>query len=115
MKLLSFEQDQGLKTILQLSMIVWLIEILLIFLTWSFLPPQVPLFYSRAWGAEQLGTPFSLFLLPGLGLMVFLVNLLLFSFTPQEEKLIRQILISILLVFNFLSLITLIQIIRLAI
>jgi len=86
----------------------------LIIIVWSFLPPQIPLFYSRPWGEEQLVHPANLFLLPGLGVLVFFANLIILSFVPKEENLINQILVGFVLVFNFLSLITLIQIIRLA-
>jgi hypothetical protein len=115
MKLIPSFESQGLKQIFQLAIIIWLIEVLLVIITWTFLPPQLPLFYSRPWGEEQLVHPANLFILPGLGLLVFFVNLFVLSFVPKGEKLINQILISIILVFNFLSLITLIQIIRLAI
>ena len=114
MKFIPSFESQGLKQIFQLAMIVWLIEVLLIIIVWTFLPPQVPLFYTRPWGEEQLVHPANLFILPVLGLLVFLINLSILSFVPKEEKLISQILISLILVFNFLSLITLIQIIRLA-
>ena len=114
MKLIPSSESKGLKQILQLAMIIWLIEVLLIVIVWSFLPPQIPFFYSRPWGEEQLVHPSYLFILPGLGLIVFFINLILVSFVPKEENLINQILISLILVFNFLSLITLIQIIRLA-
>ena len=112
-KIISSPQNHGLKQIFRLAFLFWLIEILLITLTWSSLPPQVPLFYSRPWGAEQLVHPAVLFLLPGLGFLAFLLNLIILSFLPKEEKLLPQILISFLLVFNFLSLIALSQIIRL--
>jgi len=114
MKFIPSFESQGLKQIFQLAMVVWLVEVLLIIIVWTFLPPQVPLFYTRPWGEEQLVHPANLFILPGLGLLVFLINLFILSFVPKEEKLISQILISLILVFNFLSLITLIQIIRLA-
>jgi len=115
MKLIPSFESQGLKQIFQLAIIIWLIEVFLVIITWTFLPPQLPLFYSRPWGEEQLVHPANLFILPGLGLLVFFVNLFVLSFVPKDEKLINQILISLILVFNFLSLITLIQIIRLAI
>jgi len=114
MKLIPSFESQGLKQIFQLAMVVWLVEVLLIIIVWTFLPPQVPLFYTRPWGEEQLVHPANLFILPGFGLLVFLINLFILSFVPKEEKLINQVLISLILVFNFLSLITLIQIIRLA-
>lgn len=58
-------------------MIYWLIAgnllMLMTFLVrWSTLPPQLPLFYSRPWGEEQLGDFWMIFLIP------VLVNFLIF-------------------------------------
>ena len=57
MKLIPSIESKGLKQILQLAVIAWLIEVLLIVIVWSFLPPQIPFFYSRPWGEEQLVHP----------------------------------------------------------
>lgn len=114
MKLALPTENKTLKRIFQLSIILWLAQILLIIFSWSFLPNRLPLFYSRPWGEEQLGSPWHLFLLPVLGLIVFFVNSIL-TFSNPQESLINQILTGTILVFNFLSLITLIQIVRLVI
>jgi len=115
MKLTFLTENQEIKHLFQIAFILWLGEVLLILFTWSFLPSQVPFFYSRPWGEEQLANPAMLFLLPGLGLVIFFINLLVATFLPKEEKLMKQILMMAFLVFNFLSLVTLIQIIRLVI
>ena len=115
MKLIPLEEDAGVRNIIKLALLFWLAEILLIGVAWSFLPYQVPLFYSQPWGEEQLATPINLFLLPGLGLLIFFLNSLVFSFIPKDEKLIKKILMTTFMVFNFLSLITLIKIIFLVV
>lgn len=115
MKLVTPVKNRGLQQILKIAIIFWLGEILVIFFSWSFLPPQLPLFYSHPWGKEQLATPSHLFILPALGLIIFFINSVLLFFTPKQETLIKQILITTILVFNFLSLFTLIKIVRLVI
>lgn len=115
MKIIPLEKDSGIKNIIKIALFLWLIEIILIASAWSFLPYQVPLFYSQPWGQEQLATPINLFLFPLLGLLIFFLNSLIFSFIPKNEKLIKKILMTTFLVFNFLSLVTLAQIIRLMI
>jgi len=99
----------------RLSIALWLGQILLILIFWRRLPPQLPLFYSRAWGKEQLTTPFGLFLLPTLSLIVFLINLAFVSFISKEEKLAPRMLEVVSGVFNLLCLVTLIKIIFLVI
>jgi hypothetical protein len=115
MKLLSLPQNQEIKHFLQIGFVLWLGEILLIIFSWSFLPPKLPFFYSRPWGEEQLVSPFMLFLLPALGLVIFFINSFVSALLPKEEKLMKQVLSITFAVFNFLSLVTLIQIIRLVI
>lgn len=115
MKIIPLEEDSGIRNIIKLALVFWAAEIILIGGAWSFLPYQVPLFYSQPWGQEQLAAPVNLFLLPLLGLLIFFLNSLIFSFIPKDEKLIKKILMTTFLVFNFLSLVTLTQIIRLMI
>lgn len=115
LKIIPEQENKGLKQLLKLSFILILVQALIIIFTLSFLPSQVPLFYSRPWGEEQLAHPLYLFILPLANLVIFILNSILLSFIGKKELLIRQILIICILLFNFLSLITLIQIIRLVI
>lgn len=48
----------------------------LVFLLLRFpkLPTELPLFYSRPWGDEQLGTPPELFILPAGAFFVLIIN-----------------------------------------
>lgn len=99
----------------KLGFVFWAAQILMIFLVWSRLPPELPLFYSRPWGKEQLTNPAGLWLLPGLSGLVFLVNLFFLLFVPKEEKLMQQTLTASSMLFNLLCLVTLIQIIKLVV
>lgn len=115
MPLISLPTNQGVKKILQLGFIFWLGELLLIIFGWRFFTSEIPLFYSRPWGQEQLAKPLVLFILPGLGLIIFFLNSFISNLISKEEPLMKQILAMAFLVFNFLSLITLVQIMRLII
>lgn len=96
--------------------IVFLItQVLLIVFSWRNLPPELPLFYSRPWGKDQLASPVGLLLLPFLSLTVILVNSLLLNLIPKEEKLIPKILVSTTAAFGLLCLITLLKIILLVV
>jgi len=48
-----------------------------------FLPPQIPLYYTRPWGEEQLGKPRELLMLSGLALLVGIGGYL---FTKKIKK-----------------------------
>ena len=96
------------------------LQILLILFFWRKLPPEIPLFYSRPWGEEQLANSWSLFILPSLTIIVFLIN---FSFSylvkkyfpEKEEKLLLKILEVTNIFFSISCLITLIKIVFLVI
>ena len=115
MQVISFSINQEIKRIFQLGFLFWLGEFLLILLGWRFFPPEIPFFYSRPWGQEQLANPLMLFMLPGLGLIIFFLNVFVARLISREEHLIKQVLAMSFLIFNFLSLVTLIQIMRLVI
>lgn len=94
---------------------LWAGQVFIILAFWRLLPPELPLFYSRPWGKEQLTTPTGLFIIPAFSLLVFVVNLILVSLLPEGEKLINKILLATSVIFNALGLVNLIQIIRLVI
>ena len=108
-------QDKTLRQPAQFALLFWLAQILVIVFSWRSLPPQLPLFYSRPWGEEQLTTPLGLFTLPLVSLLIFLINLAFLLIVNKKERLIRQILITTVTVFNLFCLIALIQVIRLVI
>jgi len=77
------------------------------------LPPEVPLFYSRYWGEEQLAQKGLLALLPGLSFLALVLNFLLASRLFAREKLLAQILLWSAAVFSLLATVTLVKIILL--
>jgi len=98
----------------------FLAQLISILFFWRKLPPEIPLFYSRPWGKEQLAKPLFLFLLPGLTLVIFLINFafLVLVKTRLEEKdasLLKKIIETTNFAFSLFCLITLLKIILLVI
>jgi len=87
--------------------------LLLIFLNWGRLPPQVPLFFSRPWGEKQLTPPWGLWLLPLVSFSVLIFNLFLAVFAFKKEVLLRRILAASALMVAVLCFLTTYQIIAL--
>lgn len=106
-------KDKAIRFSLQLSLLFLIGQIVILIFFWSRLPPQVPLLYSRPWGKEQLVSPVGLFALPTLSFFVLLINSLLASLIPGEEKLASQLLVIFGAVFAFLCLVTLFKIVTL--
>jgi len=94
------------------SLILILLQLILIFIYIDKLPPQLPLFYSRPWGEDQLVSPRFLFLLPATSTTVLFVNLLFITFLAKLKLLSISLLVSSSL-YSFLSFYTLVKIINL--
>lgn len=73
---------------------------LLLLIFWNRLPPQVPFFYSRPWGEEQLGQPLFLWFFPLASLISLIVNHFLNRLLKTEILLIQIITFGLIL-FSF--------------
>ena len=78
---------------------------------WQRLPPEVPLWYSRPWGENQLAHPLWLFLLPLGSVFWFMVSLLCSVYLTKDHLTFTQILFLSTVVTSMLSCITLVQIV----
>jgi hypothetical protein len=77
---------------------------------WKSLPPEVPLFYSRPWGQDQLVSPYFLWTVPLLGTALGLLG----GFISQRvttDKVLRGILIGSILVIQIILILGLIRIV----
>lgn len=79
------------------------------------LPPEVPVFYSRPWGGDQLASPFWLFFPPIFSLLIFFGNLAWARTLAKEKEFLARILVFGGLVTILLSSITVARIILLVI
>lgn len=84
-------------------------------LFWSKLPPQIPLFYSRPWGEEQLAEKVQIIFLPTFAFFIFLSALLSSLRIFSKEPLLARILIGSSAILIFLFTVALFQIISLVI
>jgi hypothetical protein len=81
-------------------------------ISWTKLPSQVPLFYSLPWGEEQLAQPWSLVLLCSGALLMCLINILVAFFSIRRTPYFSRMLLVGSVVVAVLTLITIMQIIR---
>ena len=93
------------------------IVIQLTVLIWQFgnLPQQVPLYYSLPWGELQLVSASTLFIIPTLSIVLFLVNHLFAIGFSQKNHLLANLLIFTSLIVSFFFLLTLLKIIYLVV
>lgn len=91
--------------------IFFILGMILIVSRWTSLPPQLPLWYAKPWGDDQLAWRGWIFILPVGALLIYLVNLILSVYLAAEYLIFAQILALTSLVVSLMSLIALAKII----
>ncbi len=77
--------------------------IIIFTLRFNTLPPQIPLFYSRLWGENQLADTWLIFILPVFLNLLFFLNNYLFKKFYSDNELIKKIFyyLNLFLIFGF--------------
>ena len=102
-------QKMPLLSMLYVSIGIVIVSFIIAFLTQSFLPPEIPLYYGLAEGIERLSPSFGL-VIPST--VAFLVDFVNFSIALViKNKFVQQTLILAGFVVSLFSLITIIKII----
>lgn len=73
------------------SGVLTLLGLSLLIIKYGFIPPVVPLWYSKPWGEKQLGTAGALSLLPALSTLFIVINLAITEFFVQRRERISAI------------------------
>ena len=68
-----------------------LVLILFFIIRWSRLPPQIPLFYSRPWGEDQLVDSWMIFMLPIFMTGCFFLNELVYQKFFVDNLFVKKI------------------------
>ena len=114
-KIGQFWQEKVNGTMFRWNLFLVVFQFSYVWYRYNDLPPEVPLFYSRPWGAEQLANSSLILLLPLLSLVIMLFNNLLAVFFLHSHSLLSRLLIITSLIFSALSLITIFRSINLVI
>ena len=75
-------------------MLSTLLQSLLILTAFAKLPPEIPLFYSKTWGAQMLTPKLYLWILPAITLSVYLLNMLISRFLLFNEEFLKRALFA---------------------
>lgn len=100
-----FWQERTNSRIFRWNLLVIGIEFFYAWYKYGDLPPQIPLFYSRPWGEEQLAGSLNIFLLPIFSLVFLLINNLLAVFFLKSISLLSRLLVILSLIFSIFSLV----------
>jgi hypothetical protein len=82
---------------------------------WNRLPPLIPLWYSKPWGADQLAHPLWLIILPAGSILLYFLNLGVTIFFTAEYLIFTQVAFLTSLLVSLLSFVALIKILSLVI
>lgn len=82
----------------------------LLFFLLKQLPPEVPLYYSKPWGTDQLTSPFFLFLLPIGSLLWYFLTLLFITITMHQYRIFAQLMLTFTFLVSTLSALTILNI-----
>lgn len=90
-----------------------ILSFLIVGITFTKLPPLLPLWYSMPWGETRLVAPIWLFILPLVTFFIQILNLLVSLKLPDEFLLFTQLLGLTSFIVSLMSIITLVNIILL--
>ena len=93
---------------LSLSFLALIVIIIAIF--WTKLPPQLPLFYSKAWGKDQLAPKWWFLALPFICFLMVIFDLRLASLFLKKEEWLAKILVWTVVILTLLVNTTIIRI-----
>ncbi|MBI2267973.1 MAG: hypothetical protein HYU80_00830 [Candidatus Blackburnbacteria bacterium] len=112
MKLKIIPQDGFSKKFFFAGLLSLFVSLLFLGIFYKHLPPEIPLFYSKPWGQEQLAKPILLSIPLALSIMLFSLNLIITRYF-KENSLIRVTLMISSSIVAILTSITIIRIILL--
>lgn len=95
----------------KLSYTCIVLSVLLLFWHYPRLPPLLPLWYGKPWGADRLAHPLWLILLPAGSWVVIIINAIAARFLTRDMLIFTQIFALTSLLVAILSLVTLAKII----
>jgi uncharacterized membrane protein len=92
-------------------LVIYCASLILIITQFAKLPPVVPLWYSQPWGPERLAHPLWLFVLPIVGMLWYVIDVVLSVSIASEYLVFSQLLVFASVIVNVGSLVTLVKII----
>ena len=82
--------DKFLFFIFLLCMLSALLQSLLILTSFTKLPPEIPLFYSKTWGPEMLAPKLYIWILPVITIVIYLLNMLISRLLLFKDEFLKR-------------------------
>ncbi|MDQ3239251.1 MAG: hypothetical protein M3P33_01890 [bacterium] len=97
------------------AFVIIVIEFLFVWINFSQIPPQIPLYFQKIWGVAQLAERQMIWLQPGLMLIFFLLNYGISIFNAGKEPLTARILGVTVLICSVMSVVSVWNIVQLVV
>lgn len=94
----------------KLSLIAFVTSVILLLWRFSTLPPLIPLWYNKPWGADRLAHPLWLALLPLGNFLILIINAIAGRTLPHDMLMFNQVLAATAFLVAILSLVSLTKI-----
>lgn len=105
--------DSIMKLALRIGLVTIGINLIILAMIWSKMPPEVPLWYSRPYGETQLAAGWVLWLIPLTSLIISLTTIRLSGAVIEEDKFLAQMMTVASSLTTTMTLITIIKMVRL--
>lgn len=111
----NLQQDKIIffSSLITVSLIV--LNVLMIALFYKNLPPYIPLYNQMPWGEARIGAKIEIFIIPGLILIITIVNFLFSKNYYQKIPLISRLLAVTSFLISFLGFVLVLRIIKIII
>lgn len=107
--------DSIMKLALRIGLITIGINLIMLAVFWTKIPPQVPLWYSRPYGENQLAASWILWLIPLTSLIINLTTIRLSGAVIEEDKFLAQMMTVVASLTTMMTLVTIIRMVSLVV
>lgn len=104
-KIKVFYKDGASRILFFSTIFLIVIQIIILSIKFSLLPPEVPLFYSLSWGIKRLASPVFLFIFPVFSVFFLIINFIFSIKTYNPDLFLARIFFIASFIFSLLSLI----------
>lgn len=108
-----FWQEKVNGQIFRWNIVFILCQVVILFIKFNDLPPQIPLFHSLPWGEPELAPVSSIFILPAFSVIIMLLNNFLAVFFLKSSQLLSRVLVVVSLICSAFAAIAIYEIVSL--
>ncbi|MEK7513876.1 MAG: hypothetical protein AAB430_03545 [Patescibacteria group bacterium] len=107
--------DSVMKIALRIGLVAMGLSLIILAIFWGKIAPEIPLWYSRPYGENQLTASWVLWLIPLVGLIINVATIRLSGAVIEEDKFLAQMMTIVSSLITIMALVTMIKVISLVV